>query len=629
MSAMRISGRVNRRSVKGAVAVGAVCLLASACGQSSTPLSSRDKDIRSTNTAVGFKNCGGSCTGEIDGAKYAIRLPAKWNGTLLLYSHGYRFAQPAPPNFAAVETDAQVSSTDADGSGSDALSKDLLAKGYALAGSSYKSNGWAVADGVKAGEDLRAKFVSLVGKPKRTYVWGDSLGGLITELLSEKHPEWVDGAAPMCGALAGPDYNFDLALDVAYATKVLIYPDLKLTGYASADEAGANWKAAAAAVQKAAADVKGGGTAKVLMIAQSRNCCHDLGETRGERNGSKTDDVRGPVVGDDLGVDQGSTDPCGVGVSQGDMATSSVVLLGGNATNSELGQFSDRQFAQEAGQGERPDANLLNSRLRDHVQGSHQGGHAQDRRRADLHPPRSRRWVKIGTHIELPILAHPEPTGQARLVLEVAPGHEQPADRSWATVEIFVRAPEGEVGPPIVKAVWHRADRVRAIPPEEDSSLPSPAREALHVEQLPTPVDHRRQNRHRNLVGHRIEDGPLIERPPVLARDQFETIRGHPPQPQMAGDGVTVRREVEHLSEDLGFRSHRLVKSRQKLMEVAGGRPSHDDLIGLGPDQGRHATAQGFGQGEPGGLRFQPAPDPTRFPIVQRSNQTGFRPLAQ
>ena len=26
------------------------------------------------------------------------------------------------------------------------------------------------------------------------------LGGLITELVSEKHPEWVSGAAPECGA---------------------------------------------------------------------------------------------------------------------------------------------------------------------------------------------------------------------------------------------------------------------------------------------------------------------------------------------------------------------------------------------------------------------------------------------
>jgi pimeloyl-ACP methyl ester carboxylesterase len=233
----------------------------------STSLNSRAKNVRSSATDVKFKDCGSQCAGDIDGAKYTIKLPQKWNGTLLLYSHGYRFAEPAPPSFDAVETNAQVSSTDNDGTGSDTLSTQLLAAGYALAGSSYETNGWAVEDGVKAGKDLHDQFVKLVGKPKRTYVWGDSLGGLVTELLAENNPDWVDGAAPMCGAVAGPNYNFDVALDVAVAIKALIDPTFKLTGYASADEAAANWKHASAAVQKAAADTAGGGTAKVLFIA--------------------------------------------------------------------------------------------------------------------------------------------------------------------------------------------------------------------------------------------------------------------------------------------------------------------------------------------------------------------------
>ncbi|MCW2525213.1 MAG: hypothetical protein JWM76_73 [Pseudonocardiales bacterium] len=273
---MRIFDHPVRRAFVQLTAAVAIAALLAACGGSSKPEtsksgSSRQDQIRSTDSAVAFKGCGSSCQGELSGAKYSIVMPAKWNGTLLLYSHGYRFAQPGPPSFAAIETDAQVTSTDSDGSGSDALSKNLLSRGYALAGSSYKSNGWAVADGVQAGEDLYTKFSALVAKPKRTYVWGDSLGGLITEILGEKDAAWVDGAAPMCGAVAGPNYNFDLGLDVAYAVKTLIYPDLKLTGYTSGDEATTNWKNAAAAVTKAAADVSGGGTAKVLMAAAIAN----------------------------------------------------------------------------------------------------------------------------------------------------------------------------------------------------------------------------------------------------------------------------------------------------------------------------------------------------------------------
>ncbi|MGI8879038.1 MAG: hypothetical protein ACR2KJ_00705 [Jatrophihabitans sp.] len=255
-----------RRAVGAFVGLVVVAGALVACGDASTPLTKREKQVQSNDTNVSMKNCGSQCSGEIDGAKYSMKLPKKWNGTLLLYSHGYRFAQPAPPDFGPVSTSAQVTSTDSDGSGSDPLSQKLLSDGYALAGSSYKSNGWAVADGVKAGEDLHAKFLKLVGAPKRTYVWGDSLGGLITELLNEKHPDWVDGAAPMCGAVAGPDYNFDLALDVAYAVKTLIYPELTLTGYSSAQDASDNWTKAAAAVAKAAGDTAGGGTAKIIFI---------------------------------------------------------------------------------------------------------------------------------------------------------------------------------------------------------------------------------------------------------------------------------------------------------------------------------------------------------------------------
>jgi hypothetical protein len=256
-----------RRGAGTVAVLASTALVLSGCADSTTAVSSREKSVRSTDTDVRFKDCGSSCTGEIDGAKYSIELPDKWNGTLLLYSHGYRFAQPGPPDFGPVDTNAQVTSTDSGGTGQDAVSKQLLSEGYALAGSSYKTNGWAVADGVAAGDALHDKFVKLVGKPKRTYVWGDSLGGLITEIISEQNPSWVDGAAPMCGAVAGPNLNFDAALDVAFAIKTLIDPSLELTGYTSSDDASNNWKHAAAALVKAASDTAHGGTAKVLFIS--------------------------------------------------------------------------------------------------------------------------------------------------------------------------------------------------------------------------------------------------------------------------------------------------------------------------------------------------------------------------
>jgi len=201
-----------------------------------------------------------ACTGTLNGAAYEIKLPTSWNGTLLIYSHGYRYAQPAPPSFAPVKTTAQSAPDDVTAS-------TLLGQGYALAGSAYATNGWAVQEGVKAAEDLHDFFAGTVARPRRTLLWGDSLGGLITQSVAEKHPEWVDGAAPFCGALAGVVPNMNLALDVSVAVKSLIYPQLRLTGYASYQDAVTNWTEAVKRLVTAAGDTKGGGTAKVLYIA--------------------------------------------------------------------------------------------------------------------------------------------------------------------------------------------------------------------------------------------------------------------------------------------------------------------------------------------------------------------------
>jgi len=223
--------------------------------------------VRDQSNDIPFTGCDKvACTGTIEGAAYEILLPEKWNGTLLIYSHGYRPAQPFPPDFSPVDTSADPVPGWNDGTKD--LGNSLLAEGYALAGSSYSSNGWAVEDGVKAGEQLHDFFASNVGTPKRVYVWGDSLGGLVTQTLAEKHGDWIDGVAPLCGVVGGAEANFNIALDLAYAFKMLIDPQLKLTNYASYDEAVAEWTRAASIVVE---DAKTGDTAliaKILAVGQ-------------------------------------------------------------------------------------------------------------------------------------------------------------------------------------------------------------------------------------------------------------------------------------------------------------------------------------------------------------------------
>ncbi len=166
------------------------------------------------------------CTGVINGAAYEIVVPDSWNGTLLLYSHGYRSAYPTPPQFEPVDSSAEPAPGWA--SGDRSVGEALIERGYALAGSAYAANGWAVDEGVVAGQDLIAHFAEEFAEPRTVVAWGDSLGGLITALLAEV-PGLVDGAVPMCGVLAGPVRNFDLAVDVTLAAQLTVLPDLPLT----------------------------------------------------------------------------------------------------------------------------------------------------------------------------------------------------------------------------------------------------------------------------------------------------------------------------------------------------------------------------------------------------------------
>jgi hypothetical protein len=250
---------MTRSTLWAAVAVAG--LVVSACASTSTPKARQDS------TNVPFKSCDKvQCADTLNGAAYQIVMPKNWNGTLLLYSHGYRQAQAAPPDNTPPSTKPDPAPGWSDGSKD--VGNALLAKGYALAGSAYASNGWAVADGVKADEDLYAYFTKNVGQPYRTYVWGDSLGGLVTEVLAEKDSSWVSGAAPLCGVLGGPVANLDLALDVAYAMKLFFNPALKLTGFSSWAEATQQWSQTAAIVQAdLAGPDQGAAAAKLLTIA--------------------------------------------------------------------------------------------------------------------------------------------------------------------------------------------------------------------------------------------------------------------------------------------------------------------------------------------------------------------------
>src|ERR687888_42433 len=151
--------------------------------------------------------------GSIEGAAYKIEIPANWNGNLVLYSHGY--VVPGNPNPARDVGDPVTGEF-------------LMSQGYALAGSAYRSTGWAVQDALHDQIALLDYFDRTYGNPKRTIAWGHSLGGMITAGLVQRDAERFSGALPMCGVLAGAVWGWDSALDAEFVFKTLLAPRLPL-----------------------------------------------------------------------------------------------------------------------------------------------------------------------------------------------------------------------------------------------------------------------------------------------------------------------------------------------------------------------------------------------------------------
>jgi len=79
----------------------------------------------------------------------------------------------------------------------------LLSRGYAVASSSWSSNGYAVKDGVQRTHQLSGLFASRVGQPNRTLLYGKSLGALVMTKLVETYPGQYNGVLATCGPLGG------------------------------------------------------------------------------------------------------------------------------------------------------------------------------------------------------------------------------------------------------------------------------------------------------------------------------------------------------------------------------------------------------------------------------------------
>jgi hypothetical protein len=198
-------------------AAAASALLLSACGGGSnnrdnTPEETRLQDSRNAFAvnpqALAFAALDGTATqtdrwsGTLGVAGYRIEVPRNWNGTLVMYTHGYA----GEGNVLSVSNPA--------------IRRYLIDNGYAWAASSYSKNFYDVRAGVEDTNALANAFVQIAASngrmlnaPGRTYITGVSMGGHVAAaaiedetLATARNTRRYDGAAPMCGVLG------DLAL---------------------------------------------------------------------------------------------------------------------------------------------------------------------------------------------------------------------------------------------------------------------------------------------------------------------------------------------------------------------------------------------------------------------------------
>lgn len=172
-----------------------------------------------------------------NGTTWLASVPTDWNGTVLLYSHGYR-PSFLPGNPASVAPN-------------DATKALLLERGYALVGSSYASSGWAVPTAVDDQlQSLDAMLDQTGLDPEHILAYGTSMGGLVTGRIAESAGDTIDGAMPTCGLMEGAVDLNNYQLDGAHAIDQLLAvgQDIDIEGYATLADAGAAAAALIAAV---------------------------------------------------------------------------------------------------------------------------------------------------------------------------------------------------------------------------------------------------------------------------------------------------------------------------------------------------------------------------------------------
>ncbi|MFE6195826.1 hypothetical protein [Streptomyces sp. NPDC057838] len=196
--------RPGRRSAAVTTGFGLALAAALAVPVLSTPAAASDEPTPTACPA----DLGGKATcytgRSADGAYYAIAVPERWNGSLVMHAHG-------GPDLGA-ESDPERSVDDL------GRWSVMVEQGYAWAGSSYRRGGYGTRMAAADTESLRRLFVEEFGKPDRTYLHGQSWGGNVAaktvEVYGAKEHGSYDGLLLTNGVLSGGSRGYDYRVDL-------------------------------------------------------------------------------------------------------------------------------------------------------------------------------------------------------------------------------------------------------------------------------------------------------------------------------------------------------------------------------------------------------------------------------
>jgi len=152
-------------------------------------------------------------TGTLEGARYRVVVPEDWNGTLVLFSHGYFPGEFFPSGQLPFHPLANRPETETW----------LVDHGFALAASLFQGGGldYQLGEAVRDQSRLLDWFEQNVGTPRRTIASGQSLGAVTAIQHAEQEPDRIDGVLTI-GGVMDPVGHFDAILDMNVATRVLL-----------------------------------------------------------------------------------------------------------------------------------------------------------------------------------------------------------------------------------------------------------------------------------------------------------------------------------------------------------------------------------------------------------------------